>query len=81
MPPPNSGVLTLLPILTGEGRAHHGESLRGATKLAEAGRIVPRLDRRRFTLEMIGDAYQAMTTGPAAGKIVADVDPPALADE
>jgi len=74
-----SGVFTLLPMLTGEGREHHGEILREATKLAEAGKIVPRLDRRRFTLETVGDAYRAIATGPAAGKIVVDVDLPALA--
>ena len=34
-----SGVFTLLPILTGEGRARHGEILREATKLIEAGKI------------------------------------------
>ena len=44
-----SGVFTLLPILTGEGRAHHGEILREAAKLCEAGKIVPKLDPRRFT--------------------------------
>jgi NADPH:quinone reductase-like Zn-dependent oxidoreductase len=66
-------------MLTGEGREHHGEILREATKLAEAGKIVPRLDRRRFTLETIAGAYQAISTGPATGKIVVDVDLPALA--
>src|SRR5262245_2044983 len=43
-----SGVFTLLPILTGEGRAHHGEILREATRLIEAGKIRPRLDPRCF---------------------------------
>jgi NADPH2:quinone reductase len=37
-----SGVFTLLPMLTGEGRAHHGDILREATKLIEVGKIVPR---------------------------------------
>ncbi len=76
-----SGVFTLLPMLTGEGREHHGEILREATKLAEAGKIIPRLDRRRFTLETVGDAYRAITAGPVAGKIVVDVDPLARAGE
>ncbi len=68
-----SGVFTLLPMLTGEGRDHHGEILREATRLAETGKIVPRLDRRQFTLETIGDAHQAVGTGSAAGKIVVTV--------
>ena len=36
-----SGVFTLLPMLTGEGRAHHGEILREATRLVEAGKVRP----------------------------------------
>jgi NADPH:quinone reductase-like Zn-dependent oxidoreductase len=68
-----SGVFTLLPILTGEGRAHHGEILREATKLCEAGNIVPRMDPRHFTLETIGDAYAAIENGTAAGKLVVDI--------
>ena len=68
-----SGVFTLLPMLTDEGREHHGEILREATKLAEVGKIVPRLDPRRFTLETIGDAYDAIVNRPT-GKIVVDID-------
>jgi NADPH:quinone reductase-like Zn-dependent oxidoreductase len=68
-----SGVFTLLPILTGEGRAHHGEILREATKLTETGRIVPRLDPRRFSLETIEQAHAAIESGTAAGKIVVDI--------
>jgi NADPH:quinone reductase len=67
-----SGVFTLLPLLTGEGRAHHGEIMREAAKLAEAGKLVPRLDPRRFTLTAIGEAYAAQQNH-AAGKIVVDV--------
>lgn len=69
-----SGVFTLLPLLTGEGRAHHGEILREATRLTEAGKIVPQLDPRRFTLDTAGDAYKAIKTGPVAGKVVVDID-------
>ena len=68
-----SGVFTLLPLLTGEGRAHHGEILREATKLIEAGKIAPRLDPRHFTLETILDAYQALKDKAAAGRVVVDV--------
>jgi NADPH2:quinone reductase len=69
-----SGVFTLLPMLTGEGREHHGKILRAATRLAEAGKIVPQLDPRQFTLETVCDAYRAITTGPVAGKLVVEVD-------
>jgi NADPH:quinone reductase len=71
-----SGVFTLLPILTGEGRARHGEILREATKLCEAGKIVPKLDPRRFTLDTIDRAYDAIRNRNAAGKIVVDIEMP-----
>jgi NADPH:quinone reductase len=68
-----SGIFTLLPMLTGNGRAHHGEILREATRLTEAGKISVRLDPRRFTLAQVLDAYTAIKTGSADGKVVIDV--------
>jgi NADPH:quinone reductase-like Zn-dependent oxidoreductase len=69
-----SGVFTLLPLLTGEGRAHHGEILREATRLVEAGRLTPRLDARRFTLDTVADAHAAITSQSARGKLVVEID-------
>ena len=69
-----SGVFTLLPLLTGEGRAHHGDILREATRLVEAGKLAPRLDPRRFTLATLSDAYEAVGTRSAAGKVVVDIE-------
>jgi NADPH:quinone reductase-like Zn-dependent oxidoreductase len=66
-------VFTLLPLLTGEGRAHHGEILAEATRLAEAGKLVPMLDPRRFTLATVCDAYRAIMDGAGRGKLVVDV--------
>jgi NADPH:quinone reductase-like Zn-dependent oxidoreductase len=68
-----SGIFTLLPLLTGEGREHHGAIMTEATKLAEAGKLVPALDPRRFTLGAVNDAYRAITDGTARGKLVVDV--------
>ncbi len=68
-----SGIFTLLPLLTGEGRDHHGAILAEATKLAEAGQLVPTLDTRRFTLASANDAYKAIETGTVRGKLVVDV--------
>jgi NADPH:quinone reductase len=68
-----SGVFTLLPMLTGEGRAHHGEILREATRLVEAGKIVPRVDPRHFSLAAVDEAYRAVEGRSAAGKIVIDI--------
>lgn len=68
-----SGVFTLLPILTGEGRAHHGHILREAKRLAEAGKITPIVDPRRFSFETVAEAYAEIEHRTANGKIVIDV--------
>lgn len=68
-----SGIFTLTPLLTGEGRAHHGEILRHATRLAEQGKFAPRVDPRRFTLATVEDAYQALDTRTARGKVIVDI--------
>jgi NADPH2:quinone reductase len=68
-----SGVFALLPLLTGEGRAHHGDILREASRLAEAGMIRPKIDERRFSLDAVGDAHDAIASRTASGKIVIDI--------
>jgi NADPH2:quinone reductase len=68
-----SGVFTLLPMLTGRGREHHGEILREVTALADAGALRPRLDPRRFTLDTVDDAHAAVADGTASGKVVIDL--------
>ncbi len=66
-------MFALAPLLSGEGRAHHGEILREATRLVEAGAIVPNVDPRRFGMDSIGEAYAAITSRTAHGKVVIDV--------
>jgi NADPH2:quinone reductase len=68
-----SGIFTLLPLLTNLGRAHHGEILSQASRLVEAGRVRPYLDSRRFTLDSVGEAYEALTNRTARGKLVVDI--------
>jgi NADPH2:quinone reductase len=68
-----SGVFTLLPLLTGEGRAHHGDIMREATRLVAANQIVPRLDGEHFDFSSIEAAYQRIAQGRADGKVVIDV--------
>jgi NADPH:quinone reductase len=69
-----SGIFTLLPLLTGRRRDHHGEMLRQATTLADTGKLRPRLDPRTFTLETIAQAHEAVETGRTAGKVVVTID-------
>jgi NADPH2:quinone reductase len=60
-------------MLTGEGRAHHGDILREATRLIEAGLVAPRVDPRHFTLSTVAEAYRAVESNAAAGKIVVEL--------
>lgn len=69
-----SGVFTLLPLLTGEGRAHHGDILREAARLVDAGKLRPRLDPRRFGLSSVTEAHAAIEDRSAQGKIVIDIE-------
>jgi NADPH:quinone reductase len=68
-----SGIFTLLPLLTNQGRAHHGEILEAAARLVEAGSVRPHLDPRRFTLDSVGEACAALSTRTARGRLVVDV--------
>jgi NADPH:quinone reductase-like Zn-dependent oxidoreductase len=69
-----SGVFTLLPMLTGRGREHHGEIMREAAALADAGELKPLLDPRHFTLATVADAHAAVESGTARSRIVIDID-------
>jgi NADPH:quinone reductase-like Zn-dependent oxidoreductase len=67
-----SGVFTLLPLLTGHGRAHHGEILRAAAELVDAGRLRPRLSAGRYGWDTVMEAHRAVEQG-SAGKVVVDL--------
>jgi NADPH2:quinone reductase len=68
-----SGVFTLLPLLTGEFREHHGQIMAEATRLAEAGRLKPKVDPTRFTMDTVEAAHRLVAAGSARGKVVVDV--------
>ncbi|WP_130908000.1 zinc-dependent alcohol dehydrogenase family protein [Pseudomonas sp. Sample_16] len=68
-----SGVFTLLPLLTGEGREHHGEILRQAAGLIEAGKLKPILDPRRFNLQNAETAHELLQSGAAQGRLVIEI--------
>lgn len=69
-----SGVFTLLPLLTGEGRAHHGEILAEAARMVEAGQLSASLETRRFTLDGIEEAYRLLEEGRARGKVSIEIE-------
>lgn len=68
-----SGVFTLMPILTGEFREHHGHIMREAASLAEAGLLKPLLDGNRFTLDDVARAHALVAGGASRGKVVIDI--------
>jgi NADPH2:quinone reductase len=71
-----SGVFTLLPILTGKGRAHHGEILRQAAEFAETGKLRPLLSEERFTFETALQAHAAVESAKTVGKVVVEIEDP-----
>jgi NADPH:quinone reductase len=68
-----SGVFTLTPLLTGEGREHFGGILREATRLATARKLWPLLDSRQFTLANVLDAYALIEQRKPRGKLVVEI--------
>lgn len=68
-----SGVFTLYPLISGNGRTHHGEILTESTKLIEAGKVIPFLDSHHYTLSTTENAYQDIENGKTKGKVVVDV--------
>lgn len=69
-----SGIFTLLPLLSGRFREHHGQILREAARLADAGQLRLRVDAQKFDLDTAEQAYQYLESGAASGKIVVDVE-------
>lgn len=68
-----SGVFTLLPLITGKGRAQHGNIMQEAAKLAEAGKLRPLMDSREFTMDTAMEAHALLETGTARGKVVINI--------
>ena len=65
-----SGVFTLAPLLTGEGRAHHGEILHRAARLADTGQLRPVLHPQTFARDAVDEAHRLVASGAAEGKVV-----------
>ena len=68
-----SGVFTLLPMLSGIGRLHHGDILREAKRLAEQGLLKARLDPRSFVFESVESAHNIQRSGERSGKLVVSI--------
>jgi NADPH:quinone reductase-like Zn-dependent oxidoreductase len=68
-----SGIFTLLPLLSGEGRANHGAIMAEAARLVDAGKIKVLLDDRHYGLHGVDQAHAAMRNRTARGKVVVEV--------
>jgi NADPH:quinone reductase len=68
-----SGVFTLEPLLSGEGRSHFGAILREVAAIAERGELAPRLDPRAFSLDTVEAAYAALLGRDGWGKIAVTI--------
>jgi NADPH:quinone reductase-like Zn-dependent oxidoreductase len=68
-----SGVFTLLPLLTGQGRAHHGDVLTAAAEIVDTGALTPRVDETPYGWTTVYRAHQAVESGTADGKVVVDL--------
>lgn len=68
-----SGVFVLLPMLSGQGRKHHGEILEKLTQLVEDNKIQTCVDPRSFNLETALEAQDAVENKSALIKVVIDV--------
>jgi NADPH2:quinone reductase len=63
-----SGVFTLLPLLTGNHRAHHGKILKSVSALADENKLKPFLATELFTCNDIAAAYDQVAKG-SKGKV------------
>lgn len=68
-----SGVFTLMPLLTGKGREHHGRILREAAALVEAGVLRIKVDPHRFGLGDVNEAFAQVAQGRGQGKTVVEM--------
>ncbi len=67
-----SGVFTLMPLLTGKDRAHHGKILARAATLVEEGKLRPLLSERRFSGAEI-EAAHALVEAGTVGKVIVEL--------
>lgn len=58
-----------IPLITGEGREHHGEILREVAKLVDSGKLKPLLDPHRFSFAQANEAHALFESGKHLGKI------------
>lgn len=69
-----SGVFTLYPLISGEGRSHFGYILSKAAELVNAEKLRPFMNEKRYTLDTVNEAYTDMKNKAVEGKTVVDIN-------
>lgn len=69
-----SGVFTLYPLISGEGRSHFGYILNKAAELVNAEKLRPFMNEKRYTLDTVNEAYTDMKNKAVEGKTVVDIN-------
>ncbi|MBA4495232.1 zinc-dependent alcohol dehydrogenase family protein [Paenactinomyces guangxiensis] len=62
-------VFMILPLLTGEGLAHHGNVLRQISQLVDEGKLRPLLDANSYRFCEAALAHKRLESGQAIGKV------------
>ncbi len=63
-------VFMLLPMLTGQGRARHGEILIEVARLVDEGKVRPLIDPKSFTFNQVAKAHRHAESGDQVGKVI-----------
>lgn len=69
-----SGVFTLMPLLAGLYRKHHGEILLEAVRLFESGLLKIRMSPQSFSLQDAEAAHELVSSENANGKVVIEIN-------
>lgn len=68
-----SGVFTLYPLISGQGKKHHGEILAEVALIVKSGKLIPLTDKNSYTLETTESAYNAINEGKTKGKVIIEI--------
>lgn len=68
-----SGIFTLLPLITGDGRTHHGWIVQQAAAMADRKHLQVNLDPQEFALREVEAAFRKLESGAARGKVVVSI--------
>ncbi|MBW2520433.1 MAG: zinc-dependent alcohol dehydrogenase family protein [Deltaproteobacteria bacterium] len=59
-----------IPLVSGQGRDHHGQILRDAAKLVDSGKLKPLIHEQQFKFQNVNEAHALFESGKYVGKIV-----------